>query len=189
MHDPWSAGVSGLFRGHRSHLVTPLFQLVILLCLVSSLYIPLHSPSWSPPHATPSPSHSPSPSPTYPLPMHHFISYAGLGRKSKGQQKSTLRLATSPSLPKGEWEKEKDVEASDSLPHCHFDLGSRDVSRLDSTSQSNIEDTSACKGDAITGRYIPRFAPPYNRDRSDDLSLFRPASIHSEGPGRDSAPP
>jgi len=95
--------------------------------------------------------------------MRHFITYAGLGHKTKGQQKSTLRLGTSPSLPKGEWEKEKDVEATDSLPYCHFDLGSRDVSRLDSTSRSNIEDTSACKDDAITGRCLLRFAPPYNR--------------------------
>jgi hypothetical protein len=95
--------------------------------------------------------------------MRHFISYAGLGFKSKGQQKPSLRVATSPSLPQAEWEKEKDEETTDPLPYCHFELGSRDVSRLDSTCRSNIEDTPACKDDAITGRYTPRFGPPFNR--------------------------
>jgi hypothetical protein len=102
--------------------------------------------------------------------MRHFITYASLGPKTKGQKKSTLRYGTSPSLSKGEWEEKKDGEATDTMACCHFDLGSGDVTRLDSTSRSNIEDMSICKDDAITGRYLLRFVPPYNRDANFSLS-------------------
>jgi hypothetical protein len=113
--------------------------------------------------------------------MHRFVTRVGLGRKSKGQQKSTVRYGTGPSQPNGECEKKKDVEATDPLACCHFDLGSGDVTPLNSTSRSNIEDTSTCKDDAITGRYILRFAPPYNR-QTNFPHLVEPLMLISLSP-------
>jgi hypothetical protein len=115
--------------------------------------------------------------------MHHFITWAGLGHKSK-QQKQTLRYGTGPPQPKDECEEKKGVVTTD-MACCLVDLGPTDVSRR-STSGSNDEDVTACKDDANTGRYLPSFASPYIRQthRSNWILIslfptFRPASIHS----------
>lgn len=101
--------------------------------------------------------------------MHHFVTWTRRGRKSKRQQKPSLRSGTSPAEPKGEWDEKKDVEATDPPACCHFDLGSGDVSRLNSTPRSINEDASVCKADAITGRYLLPFALPRITDRPISL--------------------
>ena len=92
--------------------------------------------------------------------MHHIATWVGRRHKGKPQHESVVRCGTSASQPKAESEKKKDVEAT---RPCHVDLGSGHVSPLNSTSRSNDGDVSTCNDDAITGRYILRLAPPYDR--------------------------
>jgi hypothetical protein len=92
--------------------------------------------------------------------MHHIVTWVGRRHKGNAQQKSVVRCDTS---TKGESQKKKDMEATGP---CHVDLGSGHVSPLNSTSRSNDEDVSTCNDYAITGRYLLRLAPPYNRQTS-----------------------
>jgi hypothetical protein len=128
---------------------------------------PLISHSCSHPH----PFHSfllPIPSPLVPPllhrslapTMHHIVTWVGRRHKGNPQQNSVVPCATSASQPKGESGKTKDLEATGP---CHVDLGSGHANPLNSTSRSNDGDVSTCIDDAITGRYLSRLAPPYNR--------------------------
>jgi hypothetical protein len=108
--------------------------------------------------------------------MHHIASWVGRRHKDKPQQKSVVRCPTSPSQPKGESEKKKDVEATGP---CHVDLGSGHVN---STSRSNDGDASTCNDDAITGRYILRPAPPYNRQTVPITQILVPLMLISLSP-------
>jgi hypothetical protein len=114
-----------------------------------NLYITLRHPPCS--HPITPPFHRSRP-PT----MHHL--FTCLGRKGKWQKNSSLPNSASQFPPKGECEKEdsENVEAIDTPTCCYFGLCSGDVSRLNSTTQSNNEDISTCK-DAITGRYLLPF--------------------------------
>jgi hypothetical protein len=123
------------------------------------------------PHAHLPPSHSFPRLPRHhtppPPPMHHILTWVGHRHKGNAQHKSVVQYATSTSQPKDESEKRKDVEVTATATGpCHVDLGSGDVSPLNSTSRSDDEDVSTCNGDAITGRYLLRLAPPYNRQTS-----------------------
>lgn len=137
-----------------------------------SLSLPLYLSPSSIPHAHPPPTHSfprlsllspPSPPPPPPSPaMYRIRTWVGHRHKGKPQHKSVVRGGTSTSQPK---EPKVDVEATATATGpCHVDLGSGDVSPLNSTSHDG--DVSTCNDDAITGRYLLRLAPPYNRQNS-----------------------
>jgi hypothetical protein len=148
----------------------------VFLCQ-SSLTVPcLIPPFISHSSLPPSCSLSPSPllppsTPVYPfftLPpppaMYRIVTLIGRRHKGKAQRKSVVRRGTSASQPNGESEKKTDVKATGP---CHVDLASGHVGPLNSsTSRSNEEDVSTCNDDAITGRYLLRLAPPYNRQSS-----------------------
>jgi hypothetical protein len=128
-------------------------QLPLYLTLPSAPHVHSHSPLLFPP--LPLPHCSPPP------PMHHIVTWVGLRHKVKAQQKSAVRGGTSTSQPKGESEKKKDAQAT---APCHLDLGSGHVTPLNhSMSRSNDEDVTTCNDDSITGRYLLRLAPLYNR--------------------------
>ena len=93
-----------------------------------------------------------------------------LGRRSKWDKKSS---DVSLSKPKGECEKERDVEASDPPARFpfKFDLGSRDASQLNSTTRSSNEGKSTCKVDAISKRYLLPCVSPHNRQTQSPSSL------------------
>ena len=91
--------------------------------------------------------------------MHRIRTWVGHRHKGRPHHKSVVRGGTS--TPK------VDVEATATAAvtgPCLVDLGSGDVSPLNSTSHDG--DVSTCNDDAITGRYLLRLAPPYNRQNS-----------------------